>query len=82
MVTVREKSTVKDDFLDRVVSGAPAEKAPFEGDQKEQTMWELRAGCPSRGAEWAEWAQRLRPGHSPQEERGGRQGEEADARPG
>ena len=51
MVTVREKSTVKDDFLDRVVSGAPAEKAPFEGDKKEQTMWELRAGCPRRGAE-------------------------------
>ena len=42
---------VMDDFLDRVVSGAPAEKAPFEGDKKEQTTGELRAGCFSRGAE-------------------------------
>lgn len=78
MVTVMEKSTVKDDVLDRAVSGAPAEKVPFGGDKKEQT---IRAGCPSRGAEWAERAPRSGPGHSAQQDRGGRQGEEADARP-
>lgn len=32
-----KKSTVKDDVLDRAVSGAPAEKVPFGGDKKEQT---------------------------------------------
>ena len=31
-----EKSTVKDDILDSMVRGAPAEQVTFEGDKKGQ----------------------------------------------
>ena len=43
-----EKSTVKDDILDSMVRGAPAEQVTFEGDKKGQATWELRAECPQQ----------------------------------